>query len=323
MQDRGAAAVAVARGEPSRTATAHVAFPAVPEPGFLTYSITKTFTAALILLLQEESRLSLDDPLSRWFPDVDRSSRITIRRLLNHTTGLPDYGHLPAYHRAVRELPGMPWSFEEFAARTYGGGLLFEPGIGWAYSNPGYMLLKSIAEQAGNASYAELIQTRVARPLELERTYVPESIAALASLAPARSRLVARDGERDIREVYHPGWVSHGVVASTLSELVTFCRALFSGHLVSVDSVGELTTLVPVPNAPPRWRQPSYGLGIMVDRASPFGPVWGHSGGGPGYSTSVFHAPGFRPGPATVCVMCAVEEDALAESLVFEVLSLL
>jgi D-alanyl-D-alanine carboxypeptidase len=280
------------------------------------------FTAALILLLQEANRLSLDDPLSRWFPGVDRSSRITIRRLLNHTAGVPDYGHLRAYHDAVRESPGMPWSFQEFAARTFDEGLLFEPGTGWAYSNPGYMLLKSIAEQTGGASYAKLIQTRVARPLELERTFVPESIIALAPLAPARSRLVGSGGERDVREAYHPGWVSHGVVASTPSEVVTFCRALFSGRLVSVGSVRELTTLVPVPDAPPRWRQPSYGLGIMADPESSFGPVWGHTGSGPGYSTSVFHAPGLCPGSATVCVMCAIEEDALAENLVFEVLSL-
>src|SRR5206468_2267838 len=109
------------------------------------YSITKTFTATLVLLLREEGRLSLDDPLSRWFPRIPQADRITLRQLLNHTAGVPDYGALRSYHEAVRSSPSTPWSFERFAAETFDRGLQFEPGSSWAYSNPGYMLLKRIA----------------------------------------------------------------------------------------------------------------------------------------------------------------------------------
>jgi D-alanyl-D-alanine carboxypeptidase len=324
IHGREIAAIAVARGDPPRTAAAWVPSSLAAEPSFLTYSVTKIFTATLILMLEEDGRLSLDEALLHWFPNIDRSPRITIRRLLNHTAGLPDYGGLRAYHDAVRASPGTPWSFEEFAAHTYEGGLLFEPGTGWAYSNPGYMLLKRIAEQVGCASYAQLIQTRVALPLQLKRTHVVDSIVALEPLAPARSRFlgVGRD-TREVTTSYHPGWVSHGVVASTPSEVGAFCHALFSGRLVSARSMGELTSLVPVPNAPSRWRKPSYGLGIMADPESPFGPLWGHNGGGPGYSTSVFHAPWFHAGPVTVCVMCTVEEDSLGENLLFAAFELL
>jgi Beta-lactamase len=117
------------------------------EPAFLVYSITKTFTAALILKLSEEGQLSLDDRLARWFPCIAHADRISLRRLLNHTGGIPDYGGLRAYHEDLRSSPSAPWSFERFAAETFDKGLWFEPGQGWAYSNPGYMLLKRVAEK--------------------------------------------------------------------------------------------------------------------------------------------------------------------------------
>src|SRR4051812_33101556 len=89
------------------------------EPAFLAYSITKTFTAAVVLKLCERGRLRLDDSLSRWFPWIDRAERISLRQLLNHSAGIPDYGGLRAYHGDVRSSPSTPWSFERFAAATY------------------------------------------------------------------------------------------------------------------------------------------------------------------------------------------------------------
>src|SRR5436190_3902424 len=85
------------------------------EPAFLAYSVTKTFTSALVLMLCEDGRLSLDDPLSRWYSDVDRAQNISLRQLLNHTGGIPDYGGLATYHESVRTNPSQPWSFERFA----------------------------------------------------------------------------------------------------------------------------------------------------------------------------------------------------------------
>src|SRR5262245_19857368 len=114
------------------------------EPTFLAYSITKTLIAVLFIQFTEEGLLDLDDPLARWFPDVSESQQISVRQLLSHTAGVPDYGPLPQYHEAVRRFPSKPWSFERFAADTFDKGLWFAPGSGWAYSNSGYMLLKSI-----------------------------------------------------------------------------------------------------------------------------------------------------------------------------------
>jgi D-alanyl-D-alanine carboxypeptidase len=189
------------------------------------------------------------------------------------------------------------------------------------------MLLKRIVEEIGGATYASLVADRIAHPLGLARTFVPESLEDLASLAPAMSDALAVDGTpRDVRRYYHPGWVSHGVVASTPSEIVGFLDALFDRRLLSAQSLQDMITLVPVPVPSPakapgnesatRWVEPSYGLGLMGDPASPWGVIWGHNGSGPGYSTNAFHA--LELGQVSVCAMGA-EEGFRAEDVVFAV----
>jgi len=299
------------------------------EPAFLAYSITKTFTAALILKLCEEGQLSLDYRLARWFPHITHADRISLRQLLNHTGGIPDYGGIRAYHEDLKSSPSIPWSFERFAAETFDKGLWFEPGQGWAYSNPGYMLLKRVAEEVTGVSYRALISERIARPLGLRRTFVAESIKDLAELAPGTSSALSPDGApRDVRAHYHPGWVSHGVVASTASELVRLLDSLFGGELLSPHSLAQMTELVVLPTDPSeasleqdassRRGKPSYGLGLMGDPVSPWGLAVGHNGGGPCYSASAFHA--FDLGSASVCAMGAIEEGFSAEDVVFDVL---
>jgi D-alanyl-D-alanine carboxypeptidase len=322
---RGTAGLAVVGGPGEAPEAVWVPASASEEPAYLSYSITKMFTAALLLGLCDARRVSLDDRLARWFPGVAGADRISLRQLLNHTAGVPDYGGLAAYHEAVRASPSSPWSFERFAAETYDKGLQFDPGSSWAYSNPGYMLLKRIAEEIGGAPYAAMVHERIARPLGLRRTFVPESPGDLAGLAPAASRALAPDGGLcEVRGLYHPGWVSHGVVASTPSDVARFTDALFCGALLSRQSRHDMTRLVPIGLAPPppsRWRTPSYGLGIMGDPDSAYGQLWGHDGSGPGYTTSAVHAPDLRG--VSVCAMCAFEGEAEAERIVFTVLDIL
>ena len=297
------------------------------EPAFLAYSVTKIFTASLILRLCEERRLHLDGPIKSWFPHMIAAERISLRQLLNHTAGIPDYGGIQGYHEDVKSSPSTPWSFERYAAETVDKGLLFEPGRGWAYSNVGYMLLKRIAEEVTGVSYGKLITERITGPLGLERTFVAESIADLAGLAPGTSSLLSPDGTlRDVRAHYHPGWVSHGVVASTASELARFLDGLFRGELLSRHSLAQMTELMSTgpSDSPPeedrrsRWVQPEYGLGLMGDAASPWGLAIGHNGGGPCYTASAFHAADL--GGASVCVMTAIEEGFSTEALLFNVL---
>lgn len=304
---------------PGIGASAHQA-----EPQFLVYSITKTFIAVLILQLCEAELLTLDANVARWFPRIPQGEEISLRMLLNHTAGLPDYRSLPEYHRAVAASPSRPWTFEEFAAQTYEKGLAYRPGQGWDYSNPGYMLLRRILEIESGERFSRLIGARILQPCGLHQTFVAEAIGDLASLVPAASRLITATGEaRDVRGVYHPGWVSHGVLASTPQDVVEFYHRLFTGGLLSKTAIAEMTALVPVPNKQPSpWSHPGYGLGIMGDLGSRHGVVWGHNGGGPGYAVSALHAPNLRGRSATVCFMCALENFDAPESMVLDALDL-
>src|SRR2546425_1833326 len=285
VEGGGTAGIAVKTAGTAGPVTAWVPSSADEESGYLAYSITKTFIAVLVLLLRDQRRVSLDDRLARWLPGLAGAERISLRHLLNHTAGVPDYGGVRAYHEDMRASPSAPWSFERFVAETLEKGLSFEPGSGWAYSNPGYMFVKRITEQVGGSSFATLILERIARPLGLARTFVPESVGDLATLAPASSRSLAHDAApRDVRGYYHPGWVSHGVVASTPTEIARVFDALFRGRLISSASFLELTTLVPISAQveSAHWGRPGYGLGIMGDTASRWGRLWGHNGGGAG-----------------------------------------
>ena len=128
-----------------------------------------------------------------------------------------------------------------------------------------------------------------------------------------------------MRDYYHPGWVSHGVVASSPADIARFYDALFHRDFLPTRSVEDMTLLVSIgvdtAAGTSRWRRPSYGLGIMGDPESSWGRLWGHNGAGPGYSSSVFHAPDL--GGISVCAMCAVEGDARAEQIVSTVLDTL
>ena len=296
-----------------------VGLPGAAPPLFLAYSITKSFLAALALQLRDEGRIALDEPLARFAPEVPRAGEISLRQLLNHTAGLPDYGVLPEYHAAVRERPAAPWSFEEFATRTFVRGLAAAPGERFAYSNPGYALLRRLVEDETGQSLRAAIAERIAGPLGLAGTSVVESLEDLAALVPAFSRFGLSSGEaRDVRESYHPGWVWHGVVASTPEDICAFYRRLFEGAVVSRASLEEMTRLVPV-DFPWPHGSAGYGLGLMGSRDR---PLYGHNGGGPGYTASAWCARDAAGAPAAACAMCAFEDPPLAEALAHAALEL-
>jgi D-alanyl-D-alanine carboxypeptidase len=297
------------------------------EPGFLVYSLTKTYLAALLLRLAGEGRLGLDDALARWCPELPRAAGITLRQLLGHSAGIPDYGPLAEYHAAVRAAPSRPWSFEEFAERTVAQGPRFEPGSGFAYSNPGYMIVRRVCERAAGEPWHAALASRLLRPLGLGRTFAARTPDDLRGLAPARStRLSAAGDAVDVRGVYHPGWVSHGVLAAPASEVARFYGALLGGELLPQDALREMMRAAPVGDLPDRYRDPrfpnpGYGLGLMVFGAGSAGARFGHNGGGPGYSASAFHAPDLGGRRVTVACLCGAEDEGLAEDLVLRVLA--
>ena len=288
QRERGIAA-AVSRWTPEAGTVTRWTSPegsGAPEPTFLVYSITKTFIACLLLQLAEAGRLDLDAPVTHLWRGAPLppafTDAVTTRRLLNHTAGVPDYGGLPEYHAQVRQQPDRPWTTDEFTQATLAQAWTVPMPARFAYSNPGYMVLRQLLEAVGERPWQVQLAERVCRPLGLTRTTVATGLADLLPLAPGLSRLIEGDEPIDVRGRYHPGWVSHGVIASTASEVTHFLQALFTGRLLRAHSLAAMVETVPVGQVGGRWRQPAYGLGLMIDPGMPLGTVRGHNGGGPG-----------------------------------------
>lgn len=281
-------------------------------------SITKSLTAVAVLRLVAVGKLTLDNPLAQWLPDVPNASRITLRQCLQHTSGLPEYGVVPEYHKAVKQQ-ATPWTFEEFLERTHAEQLLFEPGQEWRYSNIGYMIVRRLIETVCGKSFAEVISGEVCQSLGLSHTFVIQDRDDFKSLVPAYSFSISSDGlPVDVRPRYDPGWVATGVIASTAADLVLFYERLFSGGLFSYSLLDEMCSLVST-GTPPTQRcvAPSYGLGLIADPKCPYGVLYGHNGAGPGYTSIALRVLPSAGQPMTVAVLSNIENFYEAELMAY------
>jgi D-alanyl-D-alanine carboxypeptidase len=295
-----------------------------PNDRFPIYSITKTFIAAAILRLIAAGDLALDMPVRAVLPGIPPAigPDITLRRLLNHTAGLPDYGGLPAYHDDLRRDLATPWSDERFLAVIDERGMAFPPGAGWAYSNIGYLLLRRVLETTG-MTFAQALDRLVIAPAGLRETTVLATLDDMRAITPGYSTQLgsdaASDTPEDVRPRYHPGWVSHGLVASTAADTARFLDALLAGDLVPQPLLGEMLTPIRVPGEHPPLVAPSYGLGVMLDPGWPAGTLVGHGGGGPGYATAAFRSPDAAGRAITVVIFVNIDR-ADAQGIAFDVL---
>lgn len=253
---------------------------------FYIYSITKTFTATAILLLCEQKGDFLNRTFISFFPDLKIPPNITIRHLLNHSSGLPDYGS-KEYEDAVYLNPDKPWSYEKLMAYGLKNTPLFDAGTGWAYSNPGYGLLKELIELLSGIEYYSFVTEFIIKPANLNDTR--------PFLRPDYECNLLRGNDPhilgDFRTKYHPGWIATGCLISTVGDITRFYQALFSGTIISERSLKLMKETIDVPAPAPPPTIPAYGLGLMHGRNEPLGEAYGHGGGGPGYTTYAKHYP--------------------------------
>ncbi|MCR6632031.1 MAG: beta-lactamase family protein [Magnetospirillum sp.] len=268
---------------------------------FYVYSITKTFVAARLL----QFGIELDCALSAYWPETALPEGVTIRRLLNHTAGVPSYTDSPDYAPATRRRPGQPWPVEEVMERCCRGPLDFPSGEGWHYSNTGYMLLARLLERLSGTSLAATIAEGILRPLKLHETYVAEGVDD-GRLTPGYTRELDEDERMmDVMPVYHPGWCLTGLIASTAMETARFYAGLMGGEVLDPAQLTAMATPVPIGrDAGPFFRRPSYGLGLMIDPEWGHGGLFGHGGGGPGATSWAMHLPDFHGRPVTVVTLC-------------------
>ncbi|WP_224995643.1 serine hydrolase [Cesiribacter sp. SM1] len=248
-------------------------------PGFVHAggSITKIYTATAIMMLQEQGRLRLDDPITQYLPPsvtagISNADRITVRMLLNHSSGIPDYIDNPHFRLQWFNNLSRGWTASDALSYACNKPLLFEPGTAFSYSNNNYMLLSLMIAHVSGQEEAAWMRDHIFLPLNLERTYYkiqPEYLEGL----PMPNYYLDRYGDGRLQNVTLPTKMEiyselgdGGLVASAL-DFVYFMDALVKEQLISTDSFNEMKTAT----------FNDYGLGIDIYRYQEL-PQYGHSG---------------------------------------------
>jgi D-alanyl-D-alanine carboxypeptidase len=251
-------------------------------------SVTKTFVAAVVLQLAAEGVLRLDDSVERWLPGVvPNGGAITLRQLLNHTSGIYDYTNDFELLRTFVSNRLKVWAPSELVAMATRHQPLFAPGTSWAYSNTGYILLGLVVEHATGTTLAEQLRRRIFEPLALTRTSFPD-VPTLARpfahgyLRPGNGLIATPGGRPADITVYSPSWAwAAGALVSTAADLARFYGALLAGELLPAAQLGAMEATVPAGT------EGEYGLGLMTVPLS-CGAAWGHGGLVFGYTALSF-----------------------------------
>ena len=234
-------------------------------------SISKTFTAAMILQLVEEGKLSLDTRLSKFYPEIPNASEITIENLLRHQSGLFNFTNDEDYIGYMEQ----PKSKEELLGIFKEQEPVFEAGEKNEYSNTNYLLLSFILQDVEKKSYAEVLEKRILEPLDLEDTYYGGKINSAKSEAYSYKK--KKDWE-PATETDMSIPIGAGAIVSTPADLNTFFTALFNGEVIRPESFENMKTL-----------ENGYGMGLF---SFPFNEktLYGHTGGIDGFnSMSAFY----------------------------------
>ncbi|MEV6633761.1 serine hydrolase domain-containing protein [Actinoplanes sp. NPDC051470] len=271
-------------------------------------SNTKTMVATVVLQLVAEHRVRLTDPVEKWLTGlIPNGNAITLRMLLNHTSGLFNYTFDPEVLRAFTGQDTRAWTPRELIAAGVRHDPMFAPGAGYSYSNTNYVALGLIAEKATGRHLDDLIRARITRPLGLTDTYL------VTGADTPRTRGLAHGYEPDaarIGPLLPPGvpagtafagparaagyvdtttinasteWAAGGMISSA-RDWARFDRALLSGRLLPAALLKEMRTTVAEETEFPNRR---YGLGLE-QVTTPCGTVWGHNGQVPGYSGETY-----------------------------------
>ncbi|SIM76846.1 serine hydrolase domain-containing protein [Micromonospora cremea] len=267
-------------------------------------SNTKTFTATLVLQLVAEGKVGLDTPAADYLPEFGLDERITVRMLLQHTSGVFNFsGEVYDDGTVALGIPipygttGKAWMDNRF--KTYRPQELvelalskparFEPGTGWSYSNTNYVLARLLIEKVTGRSVAEETQERILGPLGLSGTAVPDASPEIPEPHAHAYYRYEDAGQQKTVDVtrQNPSWISAGGdMISTTQDLHTFISALMGGRLVPAPLLAEMCT--PHPTGIPNM---DYGLGVFVMTTDGGGTVISHNGAAVGHAALMYSTP--------------------------------
>lgn len=251
-----------------------------PAAKFRIGSVTKQFTAAAILLLEERGQLDLDAPLTTYWAEAPEAwEAITVRHLLQHTSGIPNVTSFEDFGT----IKFLPTTRDELIARFSGEPLDFEPGAEWSYSNSGYLMLSAIVEEVGGEDYAAFVKTNIFDPLGMTDTAI--DVTADIVKMRASGYFPGDDGPSNAEYVNMAIPQGAGALYSTTHDLLKWQRGLFGGEVLSAESLAAMTA----PGVPARG-DATYGLGVLVTESDAGKMVW-HGGGIEGFNAWLGHDP--------------------------------
>ncbi|MBV8460625.1 MAG: beta-lactamase family protein [Candidatus Eremiobacteraeota bacterium] len=246
--------------------------PATPTTVYNIASMSKQFAAASILLLQQEHKLNVDDHVSKYLPGFAHGDEITVRQVLNHTSGLSDY---------LDQLPNNALTPSMVRATVYKLQLRFPPGTKYEYSNSNYIVAGLIVEKASGMSYDSFVRTRIIVPPGLKQTTVGTSPLSLPQgsigYTVVKGKTVPVDPRADSATVLD---FPDGCVNSTVLDLITWDDALDTGRVIDHDMLELMFT--PSPYKGGDWPK-GYGLGVGFDSVAGHFEV-AHTGGWTGFT---------------------------------------
>jgi len=255
--------------------------PMRPDHVFRIGSITKQFTGVAILMLVDEGLLSLDDPLTRFFPEYPTGGRtVTVEQLLAHTSGIRSYTSMPEWEPTQRQDLTVAELIHLFQDQPFD----FEPGEDWAYNNSGYILLGAIIEQLSNMTYADFVERRIFEPLGMTASFYGDEQRVIPNRIPGYSRPAGDWVNTEYLSMTHP--YAAGSLLSTVDDLARWDRAISAGELLSEPGWRQAFTPVLLNDG----RSTGYGAGWMRGRIGPYETAE-HGGGINGFITNAVRVP--------------------------------
>ena len=237
-------------------------------------SVTKMFTAVMILQLAEEGKLKLNDRLNQYFPQIPNADRITIEHILRHRSGIHDITTNPALRPRRRTVAITK---DEMLQLISKGGTDFDPGSKYAYSNSGYFVLGLLIEKVSNQSYQEAIEKRILAKIDLKSTY-----PAHENISPNKKESFSYVRLSDWKQQPQTHWsilFGSGSLVSTPDDLAKFIQALYDLKFISQESLNQMTSV-----------QDGYGLGIDTFEFAEKN-FFGHTGGIDGFGSWLAYLP--------------------------------
>jgi len=268
--------------------TASYEVPSRVEPGFSFRigSVTKTFTASVVLQLAEEKQLSLDDSVEKWLPGVVKGNgydgnNIKIRQLLNHTSGLASYTDENMRDIILPQNPFRYYSVDDLIGLALAKPPVYAPGKGWNYSNVNTILAGKIIQKVTGDTYAEQIRKRFIEPLGLTETFVMENSSHIPGKHATGYNMDRSGHLYDLTEMNQSWANAAGDIVSNVKDLTTFFSALLGGKLLNQEMMDQMLTTVDSPMG-------KVGLGIFEGKTPDGQSYWGHAGGTFGFETRAF-----------------------------------